>query len=153
MWLDYDDKYAVSEDGLVMHKETKWITKGSKKQDGYMGHIRQDQMKRIYRFVHRMVAERFLPKIDDTDLEVDHINRDKTDNRASNLRWVTRSVNDRNRADKPIKSGHKYIHQTKSNTWHLRIRLEGSCYRKNFNTLEEAITARNKILQDYIPPV
>ena len=46
--------------------------------------------------LHRLVAENFI----DNSLglpEVDHHDRDKTNNRANNLRWVTRSENNLNR--------------------------------------------------------
>jgi hypothetical protein len=48
--------------------------------------------------IHQLVAITFLNhKPDGThDLEVDHINQKKTDNRLSNLRVVTHSVNMRN---------------------------------------------------------
>lgn len=47
-------------------------------------------------FVHRLVTEAFLgPRPD--GFEVDHINRDKHDNRVENLRYVTHSGNMKNR--------------------------------------------------------
>ena len=44
--------------------------------------------------VHRLVAESFLNL--DNRSEVDHINRNPSDNRVENLRFVTRSENQRN---------------------------------------------------------
>jgi len=46
--------------------------------------------------VHRLVAETFL--VNDNDLpEVDHIDRNRVNNHLSNLRWVSRSENLKNR--------------------------------------------------------
>lgn len=42
--------------------------------------------------VHRLVAEAFIDNPQGYT-EIDHVNRDKSDNRVSNLRWVTHSEN------------------------------------------------------------
>lgn len=48
--------------------------------------------------VHRLIAEAFLPNIDNKP-EIDHIDRNKTNNAVSNLRWATSKENKRNRDD------------------------------------------------------
>lgn len=50
------------------------------------------------KMVHRLVLETFCP-IDDKDKEVDHINRNRSDNRLENLHWVTPSENCKNRSN------------------------------------------------------
>ena len=49
--------------------------------------------------VHKLVAEAFLQYPIPEGMEVDHISRDRSVNRLSNLRVVSRSENRRNRAD------------------------------------------------------
>ena len=46
---------------------------------------------------HRLIALQFLPNPNNLP-EVDHINRDRTDYHLSNLRWVSSSDNQRNKA-------------------------------------------------------
>lgn len=50
--------------------------------------------KMVNRNVHRLVAEAFIEPVEGKDY-VDHINGNKFDNRAENLRWVTQSENRR----------------------------------------------------------
>ena len=68
-------------------------TFGSRTSNGYHAVC----ISRKVRLVHRMVCGAFhgLPPADKP--EVDHINRDKSDNRPSNLRWCSRSENERNK--------------------------------------------------------
>jgi hypothetical protein len=146
MWLDYDDKYAVSEGGLVMHKKSGRTTAGALMKIGYMKHCYYTNNKMSQRFVHHMVASCFLPKIDMPGLVIDHINRDKTDNRACNLRWVTRSLNVQN-TDVKTNTGERYIQKK------YVVHIATPKYHKTFDTLEEAIAARDNILADYIPSV
>ena len=46
---------------------------------------------------HRLIATQFIPNPDNLP-EVDHINHDRTDYHLSNLRWVSRSSNLRNKS-------------------------------------------------------
>ena len=132
MWLNYDENYSVSEDGLVMNRKTGLILTPHFDLKGRL-------CISIYRKttkVHRIVADRFCPKIDVPKPEVDHINRDQTDNRACNLRWVDKSINQRNKNSSNIsKHGTGYQVQFK-----VRSKL---IYYKHCKTLEEAVAARD----------
>jgi hypothetical protein len=46
--------------------------------------------------LHRLIANQFIPK-PDGKCEIDHIDRDKMNNSLCNLRWISHSVNMRNR--------------------------------------------------------
>ena len=78
---------------------------------------------------------------------VDHINRDGLDNRYSNLRIVSSSVNGRNTAlYKNNTSGHKGVFWSKgSNKWAAQIKV----HRKGialgyFNNINDAVEARKQ---------
>lgn len=145
MWLDYDDKYAVSDDGLVMHKKSGRTSVGAMMKIGYLKHCVTTDNKITQRFVHHMVADRFLPKIDIPGLVVDHINRNKTDNRACNLRWVSKSINTQN-TDIKTNTGERFIQRK------YVVQIAVPKYHRRFDTLEEAVAARDKILAEFVAP-
>ena len=54
--------------------------------------------KRGHNYVHRLVAQNFVPNPRPLLFDqVDHINGDSLDNDQTNLRWVTRQLNNMNR--------------------------------------------------------
>jgi len=59
---------------------------------GYPLVVLRGEGKSFSRTVHSLVADAFLFKPNEK-CEVDHLNRDRTDARLSNLRWATRSEN------------------------------------------------------------
>jgi len=100
-------------------------------------------------YVHRIVAEAFLHKIDGKN-EINHIDRDRSNNEIENLEWVSHKENIRygarngaySQKRKSNTSGYCGINfDKKSRKWHVRIR-EGLGKRKHlgfFNTKEEAV--------------
>jgi hypothetical protein len=146
MWLNYDEKYAVSDEGQVMNKKTGLVLKPLIRTNKY-GYVTLSDRKK--KDIHRLVAECFLPKIDLPGLEVDHINRDKTDNRANNLRWCSRSQNSQN--TKTVINA-KYISKSKTG-YAVRFKKNNKyIYWKWFKTIEEAIIARDafKLTDEYL---
>lgn len=90
--------------------------------------------------VHRLVAETFLPNPDNLPC-IDHKDRDRTNNLVSNLHWVSYSEN---LCNKKTKSGHHHIHISPYGKFVVRFCQLNIC--KNFETLDEAIKARDEIL-------
>lgn len=89
--------YFITEKGIVYHyipqynlmKELKtWDCRGYKK----IG-LRTETGNYKQIFVHRLVALLFIPNPENKE-EVNHINRNKSDNRVENLEWVTKSENE-----------------------------------------------------------
>ena len=88
----YEDKYLVSDKGRI-----KSIYRQGWRKDFLDGHITKlgyisvrINGKNI--LAHRLIAETFLEKIEGKN-EVNHKNGVKTDNKVSNLEWVSRSEN------------------------------------------------------------
>lgn len=85
----------VSSDGEVFvpknySKPAHW-TYGTKHHRGYLC----VKFNKKWHFVHRLVSETFITNPENKPC-VDHINRNKMDNRVENLRWSTYSENSKN---------------------------------------------------------
>ena len=65
-------------------------------------------IRNITTLVHRLVAEAFIDNPNGYT-EIDHVNRDKSDNRVENLRWVTHSENMRNSTMHKVRSSWQNI--------------------------------------------
>lgn len=94
IWKDIPDfeTYQVSNLGQVRNKKRDRLLTAHPSARGYMhvGLYKDD--KRINVYVHRLVAAAFLERGDE-NLEVNHIDGDKSNNRVDNLEWCTRSDN------------------------------------------------------------
>ena len=92
----YTGLYSVSTEGRVQSHLTGIILKPAVNHKGYFIFQLCSSGHRKNMRAHRLVAEAFIPNPDSLP-EVDHINGNKQDNRAENLRWVNGSFNTRNR--------------------------------------------------------
>ena len=84
--------YKIDEDGNVWSDITNKFLKAGTDKDGYRYVVLTIDKKPYTKKVHRLVAECFLPNFCQ-NLEVDHINDIRNDNRLCNLQMVTHQKN------------------------------------------------------------
>jgi 16S rRNA A1518/A1519 N6-dimethyltransferase RsmA/KsgA/DIM1 with predicted DNA glycosylase/AP lyase activity len=90
--------------------------------------------------IHRLVAEAFLPNPDNKS-DVDHIDRNRTNNVVDNLRWATRSENCYNKKRRELFGITYHIGHKK---FIVQFMIDGKLKRfGDYFTIEEAIQARD----------
>ena len=94
MWKQIEDfpNYEVSDLGEVRNIKLDMIMSLHDNGVGYLQVKLRNCKGRVAKYVHRLVAEAFLPN-SNPELEVHHKDHDKTNNSVENLTWVTKSEN------------------------------------------------------------
>lgn len=120
--------------------------------NGYLivGLKKNQQSKNHY--VHRLVAIAFVNNPDMYDV-VNHLDYNRSNNRAENLEWTTQEENIRysainmcvTRDNRPPASGEKYITK-KRDRWRLNIQRKSLRFDRTYPTLAEAIKAREVLI-------
>jgi len=140
--------YEISNCGLVMNIRGN-ILKPHLDHRGYerLALCKNGKLKNFR--IHRLVADAFISNPENKP-EVDHIDRYKTNNHASNLRWVTRSENNQNTGVScNNKLNIKNISYDKSqNRYIFQKTIRGETIHKNFKTLDEAIEFKKQYLKE-----
>ena len=99
VWRDitnFEGRYQVSDGGRVRNMRTGRVLKPGVAYNGYYMVRLSKNGYALTQRVPRLVATAFVPGFA-PGLEVNHINGDKTDNRAVNLEWCTPSENQTHR--------------------------------------------------------
>jgi len=133
--------YEINFLGEVRNITTLRILKPSPNTGGYLQvPLYNNGTRQLFR-IHRLVALAFIPNSDDK-LFVDHIDRNRTNNSISNLRWATKAENCQNiNVPKNNKSG--VIGVSFDNTWNVWVAKRQRRHLGTFKTMEEAIICRN----------
>lgn len=141
---------AIVDDEDVILAEQNWTisTPGYARRGSHRQHI----------YLHVAVMERMTGQGSKDGYEIDHINRNRLDNRRENLRWATVSQQRMNATvSKHTKTGVRGIGiDGKSGKYRVRIHRDGKCrYDKKFSFFEDAVKAHDEkskeIFGDYSP--
>ena len=151
--------YRVCKQGTVMNLKTKKLLKGTV-DNGYKRFcLRNDNGDRKKILGHRLIALAFL-KNPHNKKEVDHIDRNKLNNCASNLRWSTHTENQINKPLPKRKNenvGYRHIRKRKHGGheyYELAIRRKGKhIFSKNYRTqrytLQQVVKIRNELYKKH----
>ena len=96
LWVTIFDSYEVSNYGRIRNKLTGRLLGGTLRPDGYyqVSLSQANTKKKVY-LVHRLIAMAFIQNPENKP-QVDHIDGNKQNNNASNLRWATDYENQHN---------------------------------------------------------
>lgn len=156
----YCERYSVSNFGNVRNDNTRRILRPEPDHDGYQVVLFSVDSVRKIQKIHRLVAEAFCDKPEGCDI-VDHIDHNVTNNHFSNLRWVTISVNCKNKKKRKGCTsqyiGVSFNKLKKSKPWRAGISINKKSRRiGDFDSEEEAHEAWRQVviennLQDHYP--
>mgnify|MGYP005714500305 CR=1 FL=1 len=141
------DNYLINQQGQVYSLKSKRVLSASKTGTGYFSVDLSNKGQSARHAIHRLVAQAFIPNPNNYPV-VDHIDRNKTNNDISNLRWITHSGNRRNSirpktTDYPVGV---FFHHGK---YKARMRFDGkNRYLGSYSTPEEAGEAYEKKYQE-----
>jgi hypothetical protein len=136
--------YEVSDAGEVRNSVTGRMMKFGLTGGGYPKVNLSPGMKTV--MIHRLVALHFIENPENKPC-VDHIDRVKTNNHVSNLRWATLIENARNTDYRTRNTYNHHICITHCKTFQVRI-TGRTAVSKTFDTLEEAVAFRDQWMTD-----
>ncbi len=135
MWKQIKNyNYEISDEGQVRNMKTGRILKPSCNSDGYYQYSLRYNGKQYSSKAHRLIAEAFIPN-PDLKPEIDHIDRNKTNNNILNLRWSDRNIQNQN---KDFVINAKHIYETKKGYYYVKITRCNKVYANQFKTIEGA---------------
>lgn len=135
----YGGRYSITKDGRVYSHLSRKFLKPAFNKPGYLFVILYYNGQKKNHQIHQLVAEYFLTKPSENCV-VDHIDRDRTNNHVSNLRWVVRGKNIHN---SKLYDNSKNIREHYG-AYEVYMMIKGERRTKTVKTLDEAIRLRDE---------
>lgn len=139
-YIKINDDYLISSSGKVFSLKNKKILKGGKFTNGYL-FVRFGRKSKNH-LIHRLVAETFVPNPQNKPC-VDHINGNRQDNRAENLRWCDHKENSNFDVAKK-----RMIEAQSSRAREVYQYTKNGDLVKKYNSLNEAARENNYLLSN-----
>ena len=139
------ENYSINEDGVIFNKKNK-IMKPSINGHGYcVVNLYKDKQKRMFS-IHQLMFMVFYGIESDRKNVIDHIDGNKTNNKLSNLQYVTQRLN--TTKDRKSKTGLTGVYEYKGR-FQSAIRVNGKkIHLGTFETAEKAYDAYKKELKN-----
>lgn len=141
--VGYEGLYKINKNGEVWSCKRNIFLKAFMTTSGYLHYTLCVKFNMKQYSIHRLLGTHFIPNPDNLP-EIDHIDQNKLNNKLENLRWISRSNNERNKkVRKTNKTGYKHISPNKTG-WSIFIGTYNKGFSKKKYTLEEVVAIRNQ---------
>lgn len=91
--IGYEGLYKINKGGSIWSCLYRREMKPLLNEDGYYFICLKKEGKRSKCYISRLLAKQYIPNDDPLKIQIDHIDRNKTNNSLDNLRWVTQTEN------------------------------------------------------------
>jgi hypothetical protein len=129
---EFEGLYKINRNGDIWSCVYNKMMKPFVCEDGYLKIGLKNDNSRFKRSIHRLLAIQYIPNPDNLP-EIDHIDRNKSNNNLENLRWATHHTNVRNRDFCINRKGCIYQDVRKDGKvyWKASISVEGKVKQKS----------------------
>ena len=136
---DYEGIYTINRQGVIKNKHGHIMSHFPHSKGYVCVSLTKNKKQKTFK-IHRLLAIQFLNNPNNYD-QIDHIDRNRSNNSLDNLRWCNNQQNSCNRGISwSNKSGVKNIYYEQSrNKWVFKIKIDGKTIKKRFNDRTGAI--------------
>ena len=129
------ENYLIYPNGDVLNTRRNNKLKHNLNSNGYYRVGLSNHSKYSFRYIHRLIAEYYIPNPDNKK-EVDHINRNPKDNSIENLRWATSREQKLNKTHPMNSTGFLWIYERRDKYYAYKRK---ECKTKSSNSIPKLL--------------